>query len=192
MNRINSPGKTHAPKVDGDDATRSPHIPWQLIDRKFSKNRTQYISQCVLSTLVILSVLLILDTVTQTVLIASFGASAFICFTMPHVKSSGPRYVIGGYIVGTVVGCVVSLIAGLVSIDSLPVEITQIIFGAIATGIAIFCMVITDTEHPPAAGLALGFVLNEWELLTVLVILAGIVFIFMMKEVSKKNMINLL
>ena len=192
MNRINSPGKAHAPKVDWDDATRSPHIPWQLIDRKFSKNRIQYISQCVLSTLVILSVLLILDTVTQTVLIASFGASVFICFTMPHVKSSGPRYVIGGYIVGTAIGCFASLMTRLVPIDSLPVETTQIIFGAIATGVAIFCMVITDTEHPPAAGLALGFVLNEWEPLTILVILAGIIFIFMMKEVSKKNMINLL
>ena len=192
MNRINSPGKAHAPKVDGDDATRSPHVPWKLIDSKFSKNRIQYISQCALSTLVILSVLLILDTVTQTVLIASFGASAFICFTMPHVKSSGPRYVIGGYIVGTIIGCLASLMTGLVPIDTLPVETTQIIFGAIATGIAIFCMVLTDTEHPPAAGLALGFVLNEWEPLTILVILAGIIFIFMMKEISKKNMINLL
>ena len=163
-----------------------------MFDRKFLHNRTQYIAQCVLSTLVILSVLLILDSVTQTVLIASFGASAFICFTMPHVKSSGPRYLIGGYIIGTVVGGFISLIASYVEINTLPTETTQIIFGAIATGIAIFCMVITDTEHPPAAALALGYVLNEWEPLTKVVVVAGITLISMMKECSKKYMINLL
>ena len=192
MNKVNSPGKTHTATEGGTDAARPPLPTWQLFDRKFSKNPNKYISQCVISTLVILCVLLILDTVTQTVLIASFGASAFICFTMPHVKSSGPRYVIGGYIVGTVIGCSVSLITSLVAIESLPVETTRIIFGAIATGLAIFCMAVTDTEHPPAAGLTLGFVLNEWEPLTILVILAGIIFISIMKEVSKKNMINLL
>jgi len=111
---------------------------------------------------------------------------------MPHVRSSGSRYLIGGYIVGTVVGGFVSLVAGMVVFSSVPVETTQIIFGAIATGLAIFCMVITDTEHPPAAALALGYVLNEWEPLTIVAILTGITLISMVKEIAKKHMIDLL
>ena len=192
MDKIKQSEKANHSSPDDTNTIYPRILPWRLFDRKFLQNRTQYIAQCVLSTLVILSVLLILDTVTQTVLIASFGASVFICFTMPHVKSSGPRYLIGGYIVGTVIGGFVSLIASMVVINTLPADITQIIFGAIATGLAIFCMVITDTEHPPAAALALGFVLNEWEPLTIVVILIGITFISIIKEGSKKYMINLL
>ncbi len=189
---MKQPEIAHHSSQDEPDTICPRILPWRLFDRKFLQNRTQYIAQCVLSTLVILSVLLVLDTVTQTVLIASFGASVFICFTMPHVKSSGPRYLIGGYFVGTVIGGSVSLIASMVVINTLPAEVTQIIFGAIATGIAIFCMVITDTEPPPAAALALGFVLNEWEPITVVVILIGITIISVIKECSKKHMINLL
>ena len=139
-----------------------------------------------------LVVLLALDTVTQTVLISALGASTFICFTMPHVRSSGPRYLVGGYIVGTTVGGLVSLIAAQVVLNNVPADTTQIIFGAIATGLAIFCMVITDTEHPPAAALALGYVLNEWSVLTIVVVLAGVTLISVTKEAVKKHLIDLL
>ena len=191
MNIFNST-KTHATQSENSSTTRPKTLPWRLFDKKFLQNRTRYISQCILATLVILSVLLILDTVTQTVLIASFGASAFICFTMPNVKSSGPRYLIGGYIIGTAVGGFISLIPELISIQSVPVETSRIVFGAIATGLAIFCMVITDTEHPPAAALALGFVINTWEPMTIVVILLGIIIISLIKESIKSHMINLL
>ena len=175
-----------------DIPSRASALPWRLFDHKFSMNRTKYITQCILATIVILAVLLVLDSVTQTVLISAFGASAFICFTMPHVRSSGSRYLIGGYIVGTVVGGFISIIATSLNPSFLPIETTQIIFGAIATGLAIFFMVITDTEHPPAAALALGYVLNEWNLPTVAAILAGIVVISLMKELMKKHLIDLL
>ena len=36
---------------------------------------------------------------------------------------------------------------------------TLIIFGSLATSMAMFVMVVTRTEHPPAAALALGLVL---------------------------------
>ena len=175
-----------------EPAVRPEILPWRLFDIKFMRHRTHYISQCVLATLVILIVLLALDTVTQTVLISALGASTFICFTMPHIKSSGPRYLVGGYIVGTVVGGFTSLSASLIPISTIPVETSLIVFGAMATGLAIFCMVITDTEHPPAAALALGYVLNEWDPLTIAVILSGIMLISIFKEVSKKYLINLL
>lgn len=182
---VDAPGcKTHS--------VRPEFLPWRLFDTKFIQHRTHYLSQCILATLVILVVLLVLDTVTQTVLISALGASTFICFTMPHVKSSGPRYLIGGYIIGTITGGFISLAAGTIDINTITIETSQIIFGAIATGLAIFCMVITDTEHPPAAALALGYVLNEWNPLTIVVILTGIFLISIIKEALKKHLINLL
>ena len=63
---------------------------------------------------------------------------------------------------------------------------------ALATGVAMLTMVCTDTEHPPAAALALGFVLNEWEPLTALTVLVGVVAIAVIKESIKGSMIDLL
>ena len=170
----------------------SGQLPWRMFDEKFLHHRLRYILQCLLATLVILLVMLLLDTVTQTVLISAFGASTFICFSMPHVRSSGSRYIIGGYIVGTVIGGFASQIADSVVFTAIPDEAIVIVFGALATGLAIFAMVLTNTEHPPAAALALGYVLNEWDLMTMIAILVGIVLISTAKEVTRKWMIDLL
>ncbi len=49
-----------------------------------------------------------------------------------------------------------------------------------------FLMVITDTEHPPAAGLALGLVLAEsWRPEIIIVVLVGIVLVALLKPVLK-------
>jgi CBS-domain-containing membrane protein len=45
-----------------------------------------------------------------------------------------------------------------------------------------FIMVVTRTEHPPAAALALGLVLNNWNITTLLVILAGIISLSVLKR----------
>jgi CBS-domain-containing membrane protein len=192
VDRMDRHEDTLAASTGKDTPVRPKILPWRLFDQRFLQHSTHYISQCLLATLVILVVLLMLDTVKQTVLISALGASTFICFTMPHVKSSGPRYLVGGYIVGTSVGVFVSLIAGQVVLNNVPADATQIIFAAIATGLAIFCMVITDTEHPPAAALALGYVLNEWSVLTIAVVLAGVFLLSMTKESVKKYLIDLL
>ncbi len=44
---------------------------------------------------------------------------------------------------------------------------------------------VTDTEHPPAADLALGFVLDEWDYFTVVVVVAGIVSLSILKTLLK-------
>jgi CBS-domain-containing membrane protein len=42
-------------------------------------------------------------------------------------------------------------------------------------------MVVTRTEHPPAAALALGLVLNEWDVVTLAVVLTGVVALSLIK-----------
>jgi len=51
---------------------------------------------------------------------------------------------------------------------------------------------VTDTEHPPAAALALGFVLNEWDMFALLVVLSGIVLITGIKEAIKPKLLDLI
>lgn len=67
----------------------------------------------------------------------------------------------------------------------------MIIFGAIAISLAMFTMVVTRTGHPPAAALALGLVLNEWSLLTLVVVLSGIVGLSIIKQLVLPALLDL-
>lgn len=164
-----------------------------LIDPKFSRNRGRYVFQCLLVTCTMLIVLLVLDAFYHTVLIAALGASSFIAFAAPSMRASRPRCLIGGYIIGAAIGCFLStIIANTGSVVVLTEHSTQILLGAIAVGGAMFVMVTTDTEHPPAAAIALGFVLNEWDWMTVVVVLVGIVSISTIKELARKYLMDLL
>lgn len=155
------------------------------IDKKFRKNTLKYIFQCFLATITILAVLIFLDVLNETAIITALGASAFIVFTMPTQYSSDPRRLIGGYIVGLLVGFLFYLISQLQIKDIFDFSETTslVIFGAIAVGFSIFIMALTNTEHAPAAGIALGLVINRWDYLTIIFIvnailwLAGIRFI---------------
>ena len=147
------------------------------LDRHLRTGHTRrYLLQCALAGLVVLILLLVLDAVTQTVLIAALGASAYIAFAVPRSLHSDPRHLVGGYLIGMVAG---SLMGGLQSAlgvsGAAAAHAIVIAFGALAISIAMFAMVVTRSEHPPAAALALGLVLNEWDILTLAVILTGVI-----------------
>lgn len=147
---------------------------FDLEDRVGKNKIRRYVLQCALAGLFVLVLLLVLDAVTQTVLIAALGSSAFIAFAVPRSLQSGPRYLVGGYIVGIAIGCLMgTLNSALHFSDAALAHSIMVLFGAFATGLAMFTMVVTKTEHPPAAALALGLVLNEWSLLTLVVVFAG-------------------
>ena len=164
-----------------------------IIDDKVRKQYKRYIFQCFLATLTILAVLFFLDILTETAIIAALGASAFIVFTMPNMYSSDPRRLLGGYLVGVGTGIIISTIAKNDLIQSFFINGTSslIVFGAIAVGIAIFLMTITNTEHAPAAGIALGLVINTWDYRTIIFILAAILWMTIIRKILKPYMINL-
>lgn len=166
----------------------------KLFYERFRDHKTQYILQCGMATLSVLGVLIVLGSVTDTVIVASLGASSFIVFTMPRAHVSSARILIGGYLIGTIVGCSCRVLAEheLITNISIIQENLREIFGAISVGIAILLMVITRTAHPPAAGLALGFVLNGWNYTTVAVVLIGVVLISIIRILSRAILINLL
>ena len=146
-------------------------------------NFKRYSLQCGLAGLGVLLLLLVLDAVTQTVLIASLGASAFIAFAVPRSLHSDPRHLVGGYVVGLISGVAMSSLYSLLSLQGSWDHAIMIVFGALAISIAMFTMVVTRTEHPPAAALALGLVLNEWNLLTLVVVLVGVIGLSIIKQI---------
>jgi CBS-domain-containing membrane protein len=157
------------------------------------QNLKRYLLQCSLAGLVVLILLSVLDAVNQTVLIAALGASTFIAFAVPRSPHSDPRHMVGGYLVGIVAGSIMGTIHLALHIsDPSIAHASMIVFGALATALAMFVMVVTKTEHPPAAALALGLVLNEWNFLTLLVIVAGIVSLSILKRLVLPVLMDLL
>lgn len=154
-------------------------------------NFKRYALQCGLAGLVVLILLLILDVVTQTVLIASLGASAFIAFAVPRSLHSDPRHLIGGYSVGIAAGVIMASLDSLVGAVGAWDHAVMIIFGALAISLAMFVMVVTRSEHPPAAALALGLVLNEWNLATLAVVLIGVIGLSLIKSLVLPMLMDL-
>lgn len=153
----------------------------------------RYALQCGLAGITVLVLLLVLDAVTQTVLIAALGASSFIAFAVPRSLHSGPRHMIGGYVVGMAAGCLMDIANTALGVSNPAVAHAVLVaFGATATALAMFLMVVTRTEHPPAAALALGLVLNEWDLLTLGVVLAGITSLSLIKRLVLPMLLDLI
>ena len=168
----------------------------KLFDEKFRQHKAQYVLQSLLAALTVLIILLLLDSVPGGALIAALGASSFIAFSMPWKVVARPRYLLGGYLVGVIIGCSFHFLEGLAVIQRVPFvgSHSEIVFGAASVGLAIFIMVVTDTEHPPAAGITLGLVLlgNHFTLMPVLVVLVGIICISLLKSILRPVMIDLL
>ena len=170
----------------------------RILDRKFHKNVLRYLAQCALATLAVAVILLILSEIQQAVIAASLGASSFIAFTMPHTNASRPRYLVGGYVCGMASGVAMQALGDFLgrtvaapAWEQWPIH-GAVLFGAAAVGLAIFLMVITNTEHPPAGGLALGVVLAEWDPIALVVPIVGIVALSLARLALKPILINLI
>jgi len=159
-------------------------------DIKVRKQLHRYVLQCALAGGVAFVFLSFVDVIEHTGLVAALGATTFMTFTMPHRVSTRARYVVGGYVVGAVVGVLCSFILQGAMAGYGDTGLAAM--GAVAVAVAGLLMVTTNTEHPPAAGVALGLVLQPWTYPTVVFVLAAAVFLSIAKHVLKPVMIDLL
>lgn len=162
----------------------------KIFDSRFSRNKSRYVFQCALATCCVLVVLAVLDVVADTVVIASLGASSFLVFAVPDGNVSRIRFLLGGYIVGCAVGTGCYWLAQWAPLVKLPVE-SATVYGALAVGLTMFLMVITNAEHPPAAGVALGLVVQQWSWGTVLVAIAGVFALVTLRTLLRPVLIRL-
>ncbi len=170
-------------------------MPSGLMDKRFLSNPFRYVFQCLLATVVIMVILSLLNVMKQTALVAALGASTFIAFAMPEIRASNARYLVGGYVIAILIGypckllCDYSFSLHIVAIHS---GVNYAVMGGIAVGLAIFFMAITNTEHPPATSVALGLVVNEWNYLTLIIVIVGIVFLALARYLLRPYLKNLI
>ena len=122
-------------------------------DRHFRRaDFNRYAMQCGLAGAVVFVLLLLLDAVTQTVLIAALGASAFIAFAVPRSPHSGPRHMIGGYIVGICAGSLMAMLNAMIDASPGIDHAIMIVCGAVAISLAMFTMVVHTNRASACRG----------------------------------------
>jgi len=161
----------------------------RILDEKFRRNKSRYIFQTLLMGLSVMGILFLLDTISEAAVIASFGASSFIVFTIPHKKASRPKYIIGGNAFGVLTAFFLHIFSLITGLNGSKYEI---IYGATAVGLAMFLMIMTDTEHPPGAGLAFGLSLDGFDVRTAIITLLALILLSVIKKVLKPLLIDLL
>ena len=122
------------------------------------------------------------------------ASSAFTIFVIPESVAATPRKVIGGHLVAGLIGAGVSSILQTPGLELYASETRYIvdIAAAISVGIGIFFMVVTNTEHPPAAGTSLGLVIYGFDWTSVVFIISSAVLLSLVRIVLRPRMINLL
>ena len=165
----------------------------RIIHPEARGSAARWLLQCALATLTILVIFLLLDALLGAPFVALLGASTFIVFAMPKSRSAGPGSLLGGYLVGTFSGTLCSLLARSRLVGPAGVSQSKLLvtFGALSVGLAISIMVFTNTGHPPAAGLALGFVLSPWNYATIILVLSAAGLLSLARWLLRKELIDL-
>ncbi len=165
----------------------------QIIDKSFLKSPRNYIIQSLLAVVAVAIILYFVEALTHAAIVAALGASTFIVFAMPNYVTAQPRRLIGGHIIGLLCGllCYYVFIVGPFSRLCNEWEFVTWIAYALAVGLSIFLMTITNTEHPPAAGTALGIVAHEWSSTTLIFVIVFAISLAVVKILLKKYLKDL-
>ena len=165
----------------------------EIIDKTFKQSPKSFIIQSVLAVITVAIILYFVEVLTHAAIVAALGASAFVVFAMPRSITARSRSLIGGHIVGLLSGtvCHYVFLAGPLGKFINGAEFAVIFIYALAVGLAIFLMVITNTEHPPAAGTALGIVTHEWTYQTIIFIVVFAVSLAIVKVLLRRYLKNL-
>lgn len=131
-----------------------PLLRW--IDAKFTHRPRIYIVQSLLAGLALFGILIAEDALTNGAVVAAVASSVAIVFFVPHSVASKPFRLIGGHVAAIAAAlCTVGvmlLLPDAVANNQLVIHSLQ---GA-SLALVILFMTITNTEHAPAAGTALG------------------------------------
>jgi len=129
-------------------------------------------------------VLCVLSNLQHTVVLimAPFGATTVLVFGLPNSPLAQPKNVIFGHMITALIGLICLHMLGVT-----PVTL------ALATGVAVACMMLTDTTHPPAGANPLLIMLThqDWSFLITPVFIGAVLIVIVGKVYSliKNNML---
>lgn len=165
-----------------------------LLDPEFRRSYKQYIFQAVLATVAMAVILLFVGSLSSAAIAAGLGSSVVGIFINPTGATARLRAVIGGHLMALILGSVFSLILFTGSIETFTADHSQFhaMMMALSVGLLILVMAVTDTEHPPAAGIAIGMASRDWTPEVFVAILGALVLLAAIKLALKRHLHDLL
>ena len=144
--------------------------------------------------LALLAIILVVDVVLRAAIVAGVASSAFIVFMLPHSRASSPRRVVGGHAVAVAVGTALALLYTAPGWGD-PAAMSpafQNLIAVLAVGLGFVIMILTNTEHPPAARTALGPVAADRTFSAALFVLVGMLMLSSIHMLPRPWLKNLL
>ena len=165
-----------------------------LLDPKFRRQYKRYIFQALLATVAMAVILLFVDSLSSAAIAAGLGSSVVGIFINPTGATLRLRAVVGGHTMALLLGSVFSFILFAGSIEGFIADHSQFhaLMMALSVGLLIPVMAVTDTEHPPAAGIAIGMASREWTPEVFGGILGALVLLGVIKLVLRRHLRDLL
>ena len=165
----------------------------RIIDKTFLQAPKSYVMQSLLAIIAMALILHFVGFLARGAIVAALGSSTFIAFAMPNSVTAQPRRLVGGHVVGLLSGliCYYAFLTGPIGEISVNVNSIVWIAGALSVGLSIFVMAITNTEHAPAAGTALGIVAHEWSVQTIIFIVVFAVSLSVTKRLLRRYLKDL-
>ena len=154
------------------------------IFREFKRYWKHYVLQSLLAMCAVMAAIALLNIQKRPIIAASIGATAFIVFAMPKDITATSRNVIGGHLVGLLCGSLCALIPHSTFLASALVY-------SLAVGLATFIMVVINTEHPPAAGTALGIATTGFSLSASIGVIVCAAILSLIHHFAKPNLKDL-
>ena len=160
---------------------------WVWRDPGFVSAPLRFGLQTVLATLVMLAILTFVDSLSTAAIAAGLASSVVGIFIAPSNSTARIRSVVGGHGVALVLGSMFSAILFLAPVEiflqdrSLVLHLSL----ALAVGGSMLLMAITNTEHPPAAGTALGMASREFDVLIFFSIIGAVGLLAILKLVLR-------
>lgn len=166
-----------------------PLLRW--IDARFVHRPRIYLVQSLLAGLALVGILIAEDALTNGAVVAAVASSVAIVFFVPHSVASKPFRLVGGHVSAIAAALctvgVMMLLPDAVAGNQLVVHTLQ---GA-SLALVILFMTVTNTEHAPAAGTALGLATSV-PINSVVFILTSAVIISIVRIVLYRRLHNLI
>ena len=139
---------------------------WAWRDPGFARRPRLFVVQAGLATAVMLAILSFVHSLSSAAIAAGLASSVVGIFIAPSNPTSRIRSVVGGHGVALLLGSVFSALLFLGPVEAFlnDQQILLHLSFATAVGMAMLLMAITNSEHPPAAGTALGMASREFDL----------------------------
>ena len=165
-----------------------------LLDPKFRHRYKQYFLQAFLAFVAMAIILLFVDSLSSAAIAAGLGSTVVGIFINPNGATARLRAMVGGHTMALLLGSVFSFILFAGSIETFTADHSQFhaLIMALSVGLLLLVMAITDTEHPPAAGIVIGMASREWTPEVFGAILGALGLLAVVKLVVRRHLRDLL